>query len=115
MEHAESAFLIDRGVEANAEVVEEGSCRVSSTWVRFETHDAGVVEARLGNQSGPARKDSAIVVVYDPDNPARNADARGLGSFSVVAGWWVMASLCFGLAGLTGFGVVDWERWSRRR
>lgn len=115
MEHANSTFLTDHGVEAEAVVVEESSGRYSSTWVRFETRDAGVVEVRLDNEYEPAPKDSVIVVVYDPDDPSRNADVRGLGSFGLFARWWAMAALSFILAALTGFGVIEWERWRRHR
>lgn len=115
-EHAQDRILRDRGISTQAVVVKEGSGRYSSTWVRFETPNEGMVEVELRNDVGPTELGALVPVVFDPENPSVNADARGLGSPSfVLVMAWLMAFFCLMLAGLTASGVVDWERMARRR
>jgi len=115
-ERADLDFLKEHGRQATAIVISiDGVGRHTTTAVRFDSVHDGVVEVTLHEVVGPEEVGEEIEVVYDPDDPQFNLDIRALEDPFVLYRWWFAAGVSGLLAALTGFGVIDWQRWSKRR
>ncbi len=96
-------------------IAEEGFGRYTATTIRFKSVRDGLVEVTLDEMVGYEEVGEEIAVIYDPDDPRFIVDARVLEDPFVLYRWWFVAGVCGLLAALTGFGVIDWQRWSKRR
>ena len=113
---ADLNFLENHGTQTMAVVIaEEGFGRYTATTIRFESVRDGLVEVTLDEMVGYEEVGEEIAVIYDPDDPRFIVDARVLEDLFVLYRWWFAAGVCGLLAALTGFGVIDWQRWSKRR
>ncbi len=113
---ADLDFLEEHGAQTMAVVVaQEGLGRYTATTVRFESVRDGLVEVTLDEMVGSEEVGGEIAVIYDPDDPRFIIDTRLLEDPFVLYRWWFAAGVCGLLAALTGFGVIDWQRWSKRR
>ena len=112
---ADLNFLENHGTQAVAVVIaKEGFGRYTATTMRFESVRDGLVEVTPDEMFGDEEVGEEIAVIYDPDDPSFMVDARELEDPFVLYYWWFMAGVCGLFAALTGFGVIDWQRWSNR-
>jgi hypothetical protein len=114
--YQDAVALRDRGLVAEAQVIEVHDGRDSSVVLRFQTADGHAVTADVGNYywRPKPRVGDRQTVLYDPDQPEDNvADTRLGPDFSATWFLSVGGGIAATLTWPTITGRIDWMRFRR--